>query len=134
MGWWGQRVEARQPVLNQVIQINPEFKRDKIKAHCFKNFTCFIAYDDGDGIQCYVVLCRYGKKSGGSIEMRTKIMHENDGPYYYGATDKILDMLDPPKHHYATEWRKKCREYNAEQRQKLAVKRQQRELLKECRA
>ena len=112
MGWWGMTVEKRQPVLAQILQINPEIKRENIVAHCFSRFTFFMAYRGEDGkITAYAVLCRYTKvpNSTTRTQLRTKIIHESEGPYYYGATAKVLDALDETEAPYAVEWRKKNR-------------------------
>lgn len=55
-----------------------------------------------------VVLYRHGGNT-----LAVKSMTEFEGPYYYGASKEVLDLLSPlrdePGHDSAREWRRKCR-------------------------
>lgn len=41
-------------------------------------------------------------------ELFFKEMDETMGPVYYGASKKLIDMLDETDYEYAKEWRVKC--------------------------
>lgn len=51
-----------------------------------------------------------------------KEMDEEMGPCYYDAPAKILDLLTPTEHEYATAWRAACREQIAKNERCAALK------------
>jgi hypothetical protein len=48
-----------------------------------------------------------------------KAMGEDSWPYYYGASQRVLDALTEPATDYAREWRDKCRQELAKPKIKL---------------
>ena len=48
-----------------------------------------------------------------------KAMGEDDGPYYYGASKRVLDALTEPVTDLARDWRDKCRRELAKPKIKL---------------
>src|SRR6185312_12976522 len=51
-----------------------------------------------------------------------KDMSEQEGPCYYDCPDKILNLLSPTGHEYASEWRQECRDRNARKARARKVK------------
>ena len=47
------------------------------------------------------------ERSGGDFSF--KVMSEDMGPYYYGASRKVLDALTPTDMGYSKKWRAECR-------------------------
>jgi hypothetical protein len=58
---------------------------------------------DGQIDSFIILLCRENKG-----ELGLKVMHEDDEPYYYGATKKLIKQLSPTTSENATAWRRKC--------------------------
>ena len=48
-----------------------------------------------------------------------KAMGEDSGPYYYGASKRVLDALTEPATEFAREWRDRCRQELTESKVKL---------------
>lgn len=47
--------------------------------------------------------------SGPATRMAVKVIHECEGPFYHGASRRVLDALDPTDDAGAVAWRAKCR-------------------------
>lgn len=55
-------------------------------------------------------------------EMRCKLMDETMHPYYYNCPKSILDLLTITDNEHSNEWRKRCYEELAKQKEKAKVK------------
>jgi len=61
----------------------------------------YVAYREGDRVSALVCLVEKHPRNGTSV----KVMAECEGPYYYGASKKVLKALNGPD----TEWRRKAK-------------------------
>ncbi len=61
----------------------------------------YVAYRSGDRVSALVCLVEKHPRNGTSV----KVMGECEGPYYYGASKKVLKALTGPD----TEWRRKAK-------------------------
>lgn len=64
-----------------------------------------------------IALVSYKPNDPDGYTLGWKEMSERSGPYCFNCPARILDMLDDTDNPNATEWRKRCREYPAEQRE-----------------
>lgn len=57
---------------------------------------------------CVVIKCEY--RNGDHYNFGYKDMEETCGPGIDNCPERILDLLTPTEHQYATEWRQRCRD------------------------
>lgn len=111
MGWTCTQSHGRS-ALDHVCAVEG-IDRERLVAHNTGpgGRTLYIAYrcpwpDGRVDVVGIVVLVDRRKDDG----VWTKVMEETMGPYYYGASAKVLDALTPTASAEANAWRTKCRE------------------------
>lgn len=62
------------------------------------------------------------RKDGWQTEMLAKNMSEDMMPYYFDCPKSILDLLTKTDNEYSNEWRKRCYEQLANQKEKAKIK------------
>lgn len=108
MGWTGVYLQGVERIENVDKFIVEEFSSLKVKRIERKRGEYYIAYTSNTGgTECMVVIT---ERHGG--ELRFKDMHEECGPYYYGASQKLINMLAPTYDPYALNWRETCLKEN----------------------
>lgn len=54
------------------------------------------------------LVCHFNWSPNASENFWYKAMDETQGPYFYGASEKVIKLLTPTDHEYANEWRLGC--------------------------
>lgn len=103
MGWWGTHKDYNSK-LEAVID-NGGFKAERIVASNTDSDGVYLAYRC-DNNEIIGVVCLVRRQDGATM---VKTMDETMGPYYYGASRKVLDVLTPTTSTEAQTWRDKCR-------------------------
>ena len=108
MGWSGMQIPAGTSKIDALRMIEGDSFVNAIVASNTVGNTLYAACrttQDPDVIIGAVILF---ERSNG--ETCVKVMDETMGPYFYGASAKVLDTLTPTTDADAVNWRKVCRE------------------------
>lgn len=84
----------------------------EVLAHNISGKVLYAAIRGSNG-DVYALVVLHQKVKEGTSNFAYKDMSEDMGPYYYGASAKVLDALSPTTNIYAIKWREQCRKHIA---------------------
>ena len=124
MGWmytYGARAQMSQADLNR--HVLKEALCDDLEVVAYNNSgrvlyaACKHPRNPGE-VFAMVILYKYSPSTG---EFGYKDMEETMGPFYYGASKKVLDALSPTEQKDALAWRERCREEQASKAKRVKL-------------
>lgn len=96
----------------------------KIIASNCKNHVWYgaIEFDGENGKEVTAYIIKYSVRNDDGCNFFYKAMNETEHPYYYDASDKVMNCLTPIDSDLATEWRKKVKELKEKTKKSKSVK------------